>query len=362
MIQPPLDGRRPAPPFERPREHTWRGVTQRLGDLTDVAGRILEHLLRRLETRFVQKLLEAGAEGIEAAIQRATVHTQERSDVIGLVLAGHERRSQEASQLGGKVVAVAFLERSDLPFEETSHLVVNSGKAVFQESRGERQRVSLRVEAKRHAEEPAVGATIERPAMRETDFARSPIAPAELVHDVAEGGEGTIADVVEALHAGIVDMPRERGRVRIYEEIDRCALDMERNVANEVTQRRPHVGSVLHEKTDETERVQTVVLSDEQSQVRTVCASRAMLEDAVTDRVRDAVFGVVKYREVVANLGQYLLGVGAQAAQDFRYRYRGRDANDRGRCRIVRAGLSHAGCSLPWVVDMRQNGMTDACP
>ena len=278
MIQSPLRGCGAAPALERPREDARRCITERRRDLADLVGRVFEQLLRDFKTRFVQKLLEADAESVEAAIQRATVHAEKRGDILSLVLAGHERRSQEATDLGGEVIAVASLERTDLPFEEASHFAVYPGKRALQESRGEREGVGLRVEAKRNAEEPTIGAAIKRRAMREADFARPPIAAAELVHDVAQGGERRIADVVEGVHAGIVDMPSHRRRIPFHGQVDGGALHVDRPVANEGAQRTPHIGRVLHEQSDETEGVQTVVLADEQSEMRAIGARRAVLE------------------------------------------------------------------------------------
>ena len=69
-----------------------------------------------------------------------------------------------------------------------------------------------------------------------------------------------------------------------------------------------------------------------------------MLNDAVANGVRDAVLGILKYREVVPEFGQNLFRVCSEAAQDVRYRNRGRHADNGSRFRVLLGGLSHTAC------------------
>ena len=101
----PARGRGAAPAPEGPREGTCVGVVEQRSDPAHLHRRVFEHLPGYLEAALVHEFLEAGAEGIQPAIQRATVDREEGRDLVCLGAIGHERGAQHASHLLREVIA-----------------------------------------------------------------------------------------------------------------------------------------------------------------------------------------------------------------------------------------------------------------
>ena len=147
----PLGRRSAAPAPERPREHARRGVAERVGDLAHLDRRIFQHLPGALEARLVQELLEGHAESVEAAIQRAAVHPEERGDLVGFGLSRHERRVQHPAHLRREVVGVELARaiRSAFPADCATHHRCRASGAS-----GIRRRTAARTARRRSATVP----------------------------------------------------------------------------------------------------------------------------------------------------------------------------------------------------------------
>ena len=102
------------------------------------------------------------------------------------------------------------------------------------------------------------------------------------------------------------------------------------HIANEAAHRRSHVRRVLHEQADETEGMQPVVLTDQETEMRAAGPGRAMTQDAIANRVGDPSLRVIEQFQVVTQLGQHLLGIRAEAAKNVRYGHDAGHADNRG--------------------------------
>ena len=102
---------------------------------------------------------------------------------------------------------MAVLERIDLILQHAAQSVVDARQAALQESGGEQERVVLGVEAQWNPEEPAKRPDVRRRAVCEPDLGRPPVGTAQLMHDVVQGRERAIPDVIEGLHSRLVDLP-----------------------------------------------------------------------------------------------------------------------------------------------------------
>ena len=60
------------------------GIVERRSKLADPHRRAFEHLPDYLEAAFLHEFLETGAHVIQAPIQGASTHREERSDLLGL--------------------------------------------------------------------------------------------------------------------------------------------------------------------------------------------------------------------------------------------------------------------------------------
>ena len=108
-----------------------RCIAKGLGDLTYLRRRILQHLPGDLEARLLEELLEADTGRIEPAIQGATVHPDERGDLIGLDVTRQDRRMQQCAHLRREVVVVAVLERIDLICNSPRRVSSMAGRRRF---------------------------------------------------------------------------------------------------------------------------------------------------------------------------------------------------------------------------------------
>ena len=209
----PLGGRRAAPAPERPREYAGRRVAERLGDLADLVGRVFEHLPRGLESCFVQKLLEADAETVETAIQRAGVHAEKRGDVVRLVLAGRERGLQEASHLAGEIIAVGS---SSDPISLSRRRRISSSIPARGASGAPRRTTASRSPRRSGTVRGRTGETDRRPpegGVRTRPRLGLQSATAQFMHDVVQGRERAIPDVIDGLHPRFVDVPGQHCRL-----------------------------------------------------------------------------------------------------------------------------------------------------
>ena len=91
------------------------------------------------------------------------------------------------------------------------------------------------------------------------------------------------------------------------------------HIANEAADRRSHVWRVLHEQADETEGMQPVVLTDQETEMRAASSGRAMTQDAIADFVGNPSLPVIEEFQVITQLSQHLLRICAEAAKNVRY-------------------------------------------
>jgi hypothetical protein len=109
--------------------------------------------------------------------------------------------------------------------------------------------------------------------------------------------------------------------------------NMNAEMTHEGVERRMNVGRVPDQQSDETERLQAVLLANKESEMRATCSIGAMLDDAVVRRERDRVFGIVEQLHVDPCLGQDLHRVHAETLEQRGDDQRGSHAHRRARRR-----------------------------
>ena len=215
----------------------------------------------------------------------------------------------------GEIVLILLLEYIDLALQQTTHLRVDFGQWVLQQCRREYQRELLGIEAQGDFEELAVRRDIYRPAMREPRLGRLPSGAAQFTEDVVVDSDRAVADLIDRLDPRLVDFPGKDRPLAVHDQIRAGAANVNPQMSHEAVQRRLDVERVLHQQAHQSERMQSILLADQETEVRATRPVRAMLDDAVVSGERDPVLGVVEQLEVDTCFGQHFLGVGAQALQ-----------------------------------------------
>ena len=130
--------------------------------------------------------------------------------------------------------------------------------------------------------------------------------------------DGAIADLIDGVDPGLVDLPAKDRELAFHRQGRMGTADVNAQMAHEGGECRLDVGRVLHQQADETKRPQSVLLADEDAEVRAARPVRAVLDDTVVSRERDDVLRVVEQFQVDANLRQHFARIGTQPANEFR--------------------------------------------
>ena len=111
-------------------------------------------------------------------------------------------------------------------------------------------------------------------------------------------------------------------------------------MARQAAQRRFHVRRVLHQKANEPERLQPILLTDEESEMRAARPGGAVADNVVAGCQGDAVLAVIEQSQVVPQFAEHLLGIRSQAPEEVGDGQDAPDADHRGARRSMLAGCA----------------------
>ena len=294
----PLPGARLGPAAERPGKYRRVRIAQRRSDFRQWQFRILQKLLRKLETRLTDELLQAGPRGGQPLAQCPFVHAEQERHVPGRRRAAKHHLVKRASHFVGEAHRAVGASLPDGLHDQLTEVGVCGGDGVVKPRRCEHDAGHFGIESNMRTKKAPVRTWILRSSMRKLDPQRLPVGSAHLLQRPVPDCNGYVVKVRGAgCPMSVYGVAKQHMRRLQTDQYRDSPAIVQVEMQEKCPQRLANGGRVAHQVSDGAEAVQLEALADEQAEMAAARQRRAFGEQAAQGLEGDPVLGILERGE-----------------------------------------------------------------